>query len=73
MEYTLFIRRYGRWLTFPTIDELREELRGYFTAREIAGGIVERLTSFEGRKAGEDGYVQNQYQDFETYFYPEEN
>ena len=72
-QYSLYIRRYRRYQNFDTLDELREETRKYFTASEIAEGVVDRLTNFDSRKADEGGYIRNTYQDFETYYYPEEN
>lgn len=72
-QYSLYIRRYRRHQNFDTLDELREETRKYFTPSEIAEDIVDRLTNFDGRKADDGGYIRNTYQDFETYYYPEEN
>lgn len=45
-RYSLHIRRYDRYLTFESLEELRQEVGLYFTEREKAAGIVDRLTSF---------------------------
>lgn len=67
--YSLYIRRYRRLMEFATIEELRAELQEYFTPREIALGIVDRLTNFDG-KTTRGGYIKNSYQDFEAFYYP---
>ena len=71
-SYALFIRRYKRWLSFEALEELHQELSQYFTQREIASGIIERLTAFDGKCMDDNGYIKNSYQDIETYFYPNE-
>ena len=68
--YSLFIRRYNRLMDFATIDELRAELKNYFSPREIALGIVDRLTNFDGKQPQGYGYFKNSYQDFEAFYYP---
>lgn len=66
--YTLTIRRYGRYLSFETLKELKEELSRYFTPREINSGIVNRLTDFTHTPL-KDGYRKNNYQDFQVCCY----
>ena len=68
--YSLYIRRYKRLMDFTTIEELRAELQEYFTPREIALGIVDRLTNFDGKLPQGYGYVKNSYQDIEAFYYP---
>jgi hypothetical protein len=62
--YTLLIRRYGRYMSFDTIEELKNEVSGYFTKSEKA--IVEKLTTFNSFV---DGMAKNDYQDFTTICY----
>ena len=63
MSYTLLIKRYGTYLSFDNIEDLKSELKRYFTPNEISGGIVDRLTTFnEGKR--QDGFIKNDYQDF---------
>lgn len=66
--YNLFIRRYGRNLYFDTLEELTEEVKQYFTPKEIARGIVEKLCTFHKHNE-KDGMIKNSYQDFETIMY----
>lgn len=47
--YSILIRRYGRYQAFENLEDLRDELRRYFTRSEIAAGVVERLTDFSSR------------------------
>ena len=67
--YTLTIRRYGRYLSFETLEELIEELSRYFTPRELKCGIIDRLTDFT-HTPFKDGYCKNNYQDFQVCWYP---
>ena len=59
--YTLTINKYGRYLSFDTFDELKEELFSYFSASEK--NIVEKLLDFSNTPIV-DGYKENKYQDF---------
>ena len=68
--YTLYISRYGRHLTFDTIEELREELGTYFTPSEKKSGIVDRLTTFNAARC-KDGYIKNDYRDMSVCYYPD--
>jgi hypothetical protein len=61
--FTLTINRYGRYLSFDTLEELKDELRTYFSQKEIASGIVERLTNFSNVQK-KDGYKKISYQDY---------
>lgn len=63
MTYTLLIKRYGTFLSFDNIEELKNEVKRYFSPNEINSGIVERLTTFNESKRL-DGYIKNDYQDF---------
>ena len=71
MRYTLQINRYGRRLTFDDIDDLTEELSRYFSPKEIASGIVDRLTTFRDPTHTDEanGYVKNDYQDYHVLCY----
>ena len=59
--YHMVIARYGRCMDFHTEQELREELRRYFTNSELRSGIVDRLLTFG--KPNEYGYAQNNWRD----------
>ena len=59
--YTLTVSRYSRYLSFNTLEELREELESYFSAKEK--NIVEILLDFS-KTPVKDGYKTNKYQDF---------
>ena len=59
MKYSLLIQRYGRYMTFDSVEELRDEVRSYFTKKEQASGIVERLTTFNRFT---NGMAENKYQ-----------
>ena len=71
MTYSLRIDRYGRHLTFDDLDDLTEELRQYFTPKEIASGIVDRLTTFRDptHTDEQNGYIKNDYRDFTVLCY----
>lgn len=69
-SYTLHIHRYDRYLQFNSLKELQDELKRYFSPRELASGIVERLTDFKNKN--EDGYYRNAFQDFEVCCYENE-
>ena len=69
MMFTLTIQRYGRYLSFDTIEELREELSGYFSPKEKS--IVDKLTDFSNTPTI-DGYKTNSYQDYTVCSYEEE-
>ena len=71
MRYTLLIKRYGRHLTFDDIDDLTEELCQYFSPKELASGIVDRLTTFRDptHTDEENGYVKNDYRDYSVLCY----
>jgi len=71
IDYTLYIHRYRRHLSFDKVEDLREELSGYFTKSEIASGLVDRLTDFS-HKRPRDGIITNSYQDIEVSCYVEE-
>lgn len=45
VRFSLLIRRYDSYQTFGSLEDLREEVGRYFTEREKASGIVDRLTS----------------------------
>lgn len=59
--YTLTINRYGRYLSFDTLDELKEELSGYFSTKEK--DLVNKLLDFS-KTPTIDGYKKNIYQDY---------
>ena len=67
MKYSLTIGRYNRHIRFDTLDELINELKQYFTAREIASGIIDRLTRFTMKTITENGFSykhgENKHQD----------
>ena len=61
--YSLTIRRYGRYLNFDTLEELKEELSLYFSPKEKSNGIIEKLTNFDNIQE-KDGYKEISYQDY---------
>lgn len=61
--FTLTIKRYGRYLSFDTLEELKEELSLYFSPKEKANGIIEKLTNFNN-VSKKDGYKEISYQDY---------
>ncbi len=73
MTYSLTIHRYGRYMTFDTLDELKAELATYFTQREKDSGIVDRLTRFTMETVtdnyGSYRFAQNDYQDYQICAY----
>lgn len=70
MSYNLTISRYGRYLSFDTLEELKEELSLYFSPKEKESGIIEKLTNFDSVKE-QDGFKQINYQDFTICCYME--
>ena len=69
--YSLLIRRYGRLVSFATLQELKNDIKRYFTTREIRNGIVDHLTKFD-KSTYHDGYYTCSYQDFTTCFHPDD-
>lgn len=70
-EYTLHIHRYDRYMTFENIHDLKDELKRYFTPKELASGVVDRLINFERKNT--DGFYRNSFQDFEVCCYEKES
>ncbi len=62
--YTLLIKRYNRYMSFNTVEELKDETARYFTNSEKS--IVEKLTTFNLSNADSYGMVKNDYKDFST-------
>lgn len=60
-SYSLLIRRYGRHLNFDTLEELKSEVRTYFTKSEQ--GIAQQLCDFSKAKFVDD-MAENKYRDF---------
>lgn len=63
LSYALHIRRYDRYQTFDTLEQLKEEVSTYFTKSE--GRIVDRLCDFTHTPFVDD-VATNSYQDFST-------
>lgn len=61
LSYSLHIRRYDRYRTFDTLEQLKEAASAYFTKSE--GRIVDRLCDFS-RTPFVDDVATNSYQDF---------
>lgn len=64
--YSLTIKRYNRYLSFDSVEELTEELSSYLTQSEIASGILTKLTDFNPTRRDRDGFVVNNWCDFRT-------
>jgi hypothetical protein len=71
MKYLAIIKRYGRYLTFDSLEELKAELSRYFTDKEKASGIVDRLTDFDNVPV-ENGHKEINHQDFTVCYYSPE-
>lgn len=69
-SYSLSILRYHRHMNFDTLEELRRELRLYFTPAEIALGIIDRLTAFDDHRKDEFGLSCISCEDIKCYRYP---
>ena len=68
MKYLAIIKRFGRYLTFDSIEELKAELSKYFTESERASGIVDELTDFDNVPV-KDGHKEIHHQDFIVAYY----
>lgn len=64
--YSLTIRRYGRHITFNSLEELVAEVKQYFTKSE--SGIVDRLTTFGKLTKVDDeySYAERDYRDMKV-------
>lgn len=62
--YSLLVRRYGYYVTFDSLEELKEEVRKYFTKSEAH--LVDRLTQFPENRYDQYGTQVRSCRDFET-------
>lgn len=70
-EFTLLIRQGGRgdyYNNFSSIEELVAAVSYRLTAKEIQGGVLLQLTTFNPRNAKE-GYVEKHWQNMTTCAY----
>ena len=73
-SYSLLIMGSRRiHMNFNSLDTLKDELSQYLSPSEISSGILHRLTDFTGKKADENGYVENKWRNFSDCAYPYED
>ena len=70
-EYALFINRgegVKYYMSYSTIEELKDAVSYNLTQREIKSGILDRLTTFNPKRQ-KNGYVKNCWQNFSVCAY----